>query len=393
MQLRMEDKYSAALSHIETYWESVTYHITETNGIQLGLPHPFVAPCHTPVFEGQQFYWDSYFTIIGLVVTGRETLAKGMIDNLIHLFTRYGIMPMRNRLYNLGGSQPPFLTQMIREVAPYVSDDAWEAHAYEIAAQELATYWKSEGIPEHHLAHNGLSRYCDHYVTHATAEHESGQDMTSRFSDNCLHYLPVDLNSFLYRYEKDLEEYYARTGDNTKAKEYQEMAKQRQRAMQCMWNEEEGFFFDYDYIHQAQSTFFTLAGFTALWSGLATQEQAQRAAQHLYQFEHSGGLAMTQDSGLSSEFRQWDYPNGWPNFHWLVIQGLKRYGLHEDAQRITKKWLDLNNEVFEKTGKMWEKYDVLSRDKGVSGRYVTQEGFGWTNAVFARLHHDTTKDL
>lgn len=379
-----------ARKHVEKYWDSITYHITENDGITMALPHPFVAPCHTHTFSKQQFYWDSYFTILGLVVCDRVELAQGMIDNLTHLFRMYGIIPMRNRLYNLGGSQPPFLTQMIREVAARIDDPEWESQAMHIAEQELSTYWKSEDIPEHHLAHNGLSRYCDHYVTHATSEHESGWDMTSRFQERCRDFLPIDLNSLLYVYETDLADYFSRQGEEEKAEEYRAQATQRKKTMhELMWDEKTAFFHDYDYVHQARSDFLSLAGFYPLWAGLATQEQADKVVEQLYAFEHAGGLAMTQDHGLTSEFRQWDYPNGWPNQHWIVIKGLQRYGHTEAAARITNKWLSLIEEVFEQTGAFWEKYDVVSRGIGVSGRYPTQEGFGWTNAVYARLLHES----
>ncbi|MCH8020390.1 hypothetical protein IH785_11060 [candidate division KSB1 bacterium] len=72
---------------------------------------------------------------------------------------------------------------------------------------ELKNYWMGTK-KEIHLMFQGLSRYCDHYITHYTAEHESGWDMTSRFNERCLDYLPIDLNSCLYKYEIDLAETY-----------------------------------------------------------------------------------------------------------------------------------------------------------------------------------------
>ncbi len=152
-----------------------------------------------------------------------------------------------------------------------------------------------------------------------------------------------------------------------------------------MWNFKKGFYFDYDYKHKRQSTFYSIAGFYPLWAKLATHTQAKKMTDNLKKFEYAGGLANTQATGLSDEYKQHDYPNGWPHQQWIVIKGLMNYGFRTDAQRIAKKFLDVNKKVFQKTKKLWEKYDVVKCDIGKSERYPTQHGFGWTNAVFVRL--------
>ena len=71
----------------------------------------------------------------------------------------------------------------------------------------------------------------------------------------------------------------------------------------------------------------------------------------------------------------------------MVIQGLMNYGYSEDATRIARKWLRLNENLFEATGKLWEKYDVVKGIIGRSGHYKTQPGFGWTNMLYIKLRH------
>lgn len=158
-----------------------------------------------------------------------------------------------------------------------------------------------------------------------------------------------------------------------------------------MWNQKKGFFFDYDYKQKTQNDFLSLAGFYPLWCGLTTKEQAEDVARNLSLFEYEGGLANTQKEELSTPFRQWDCPNGWPNQQWIVIKGLLDYGFKKEATRLAQKWLDMNVNVFEKTGVLWEKYNVVTADKGKDGRYPTQKGFGWTNAVFIKLLHEMEK--
>lgn len=382
--------YNKILEYIENYWNKTTFSFPKDKGIYVGVPYKFVSP-NALIYKCDIFYWDSYFIILGLVASNQIDLAKNIIDNFVYLFKRFGIIPMRNRFYNVGISQPPFLTSMIREVFKQTNDKKWLRQVVAIAERELKEYWmlNDPRRAETHLVHKGLSRYCDHHITHLTSEHESGWDMTSRFNDHCLNFLPIDLNTLLYKYEKDLEYFYALLGNKVKALLYKKAAGKRRRTVnQLSWDGKAGFFFDYDYVNKKRSSFFSLAGFYPMWTGLATAEQAARMVKHLADFEYRGGLATSQPNGLSKQFKQWDYPNGWPNLHWLVVIGLMNYGYKDDARRIVKKWMDLNVKMFKKTGKIWEKYNVVKGDIGKTGRYPCQDGFGWTNAVFFRFYKD-----
>lgn len=379
--IKKED-YRQCLDYINKHWKKITFYLPKDEKTHIGLPNKFVSP-NSNLFKNDQFYWDSYFTILGLVASGKVSLAKGIVDNLIHLHKRFGIIPSRNRFYNLGISQPPFLTSMASEVFQDTKDKQWLSNVARTAEEELKDYWMKDDT---HLVHKGLSRYCDHFWTHLTAEHESGWDMTSRFHDRCLDYLPVDLNSCLYKYETDLARIYNILNNKKKERAYLNKANKRKEIMlKLMWNEKKGFFFDYDYKNKKQSSFYSLAGFYPLWAKLATESQAKKMLKSIRKFDYEGGLANTQKSGLSKEFKQWDYPNGWANQQWITIKGLLNYGFKSEAERLAIKWLDLNKKVFLKTGKFWEKYNVVKSGIGKEGRYPIQTGFGWTNAVFVRL--------
>lgn len=379
----MKEDYKNCLEYIDNYWKKITFYLPKDKGIHIGLPNPFVAPSSSEgIFENDQFYWDSYFIILGLIESNNIDLAKGMIDNFAYLYKKFGIIPSRNRYYNLGISQPPFFTSMVLEIFNKTKDKKWLREMAKIAEQELKNYWMNES----HLVYQGLSRYCDYYITHLTAEHESGWDMTSRFHDHCLDYLPVDLNSCLYKYETDLVEIYKVLKNQAKLKWYSNEADKRRQIMnKLMWNNKKGFFFDYDYRLRKQNTFYSIAGFYPLWANLATKKQAEKLKKNLKKFEYKGGLANTQKINLSKEFKQYDYPNGWANQQWIVIKGLLNYGFREDAKKLAKKWLEMNRKVFEKTGKFWEKYNVVKGNVGKEGRYPIQTGFGWTNAIFVKL--------
>jgi alpha,alpha-trehalase len=152
-----------------------------------------------------------------------------------------------------------------------------------------------------------------------------------------------------------------------------------------MWNFEKGFFFDYNYHHKRQSRLYSVAGFYPLWAKMATHTQAKKVLENLKRFEHQGGIVNTLPIGLDPEFKQHDYPNGWPQQQWIVIRGLMNYGFEEDARRVAKKYLELNKKMLKETKRLWEKYDVVNGTVGKSDRYRTQAGFSWTNAIFIRL--------
>ena len=386
--------FSAVCADIADQWSSYTsYTPHDQDDLRLiGLPHPYISP--TPagqgIFDRTQYYWDSYFIILGLVRQHQTSLAKGMVANFLHLFSRFGMIPATNRYYYTGISQPPLLTAMIEEVVQSEVDAAWQAAAYGIAEAEYRTYWMqgpNDRNPVYHfISELGGNRYCDVHLNHLTAEDESGWDYTSRFEERCLDVLPIDLNAFLYKYEQDLAAFYRNTGADRTAQIWAEAAARRKQLIQqTLWDEATGFYYDYDFVNRRRLSLKTLAGFTPLWVGLASAEQADRMMrQVLPEFEQPWGL--TNTTALQREpFKQWDYPNGWPNLHWLVLDGMWRYGYTAEVQRLAEKWLTLNCAVRERTGAFWEKYDVVAGEVGNSAVYPTQPGFGWTLGVFVAL--------
>lgn len=386
--MKNQAEYEDCLRYIEKYWERMICYRPKDKGLHFGLPKRYVSP-NRFIFNNDQFYWDSYFIILGLLISKKVLLAKGMVDNFVYLFNRFGIVPMRNRYYNLGTSQIPFLTSMAVEIHALRKDPAWFKKVMRVAEKELCNYWMGKNRTEKHIVYKGLSRYCDHYITHLGAEHESGWDMTSRFRDHCLDYLPVDLNTCLYKYEVDLMEAYRLQKNYRRSNLYKASSEKRKNHItELMWNESSSFFFDYNYVSKSQSKFLSVAGFYPMWAGLATPEQAGKIRDHtLPLFEQEGGIANTQPENLSDEIKQHDYPNGWPPQQYIVIKGLLNYGFREDAERIARKWLDMNVKLFRETGKFWEKHNVVTCDVGSypSERYPTQSGFAWTNAVFIKL--------
>ena len=348
---------------------------------RIPLPYPTVSPNHE-YFAGTQYYWDSYFTIIGLLDGGKKEAAKAMVDNLMFLFRKFGFMPARNTIMSFGRTQPPLFTRMVWEVYEAgAADDSWLDKAMEIAQQEYHQSWQNKRRLD---AESGLSRYRPWLFKKLLTTYESGWDVSSRFALGKTTLLPVDLNCLLYVYESDIEKWHKLRGHAELASKWREAVRRREAAISTyFWDDGSGFFYDFDQNEDSREELMTLAGFFPLWCGAATKSQAEACRSKIKVFLQPYGLATTEK--MAWKHRQWDYPNGWPPLHLIVVEGLKRYGFNEEAADICSRWLSLNESVYKKTGRVWEKYDVVRGRKGKRGRYPTQEGFSWTNGVYLRL--------
>ncbi len=401
----------------------------------LYLPQPYVVPGGR---FNEMYGWDSYFIQIGLLRDGEISLAKDMADNFIYEIRNYGMILNANRTYYLTRSQPPFLTQMLLGIFERTKDRRWLRAALP-AIEKYYRFWTTE---PHLVRETGLSRYYDlgdgpapevvaaerdtqgrthydlvkqYFRTHEINDYdasqyydqktdeltplfykgdrsmrESGFDPSNRFgpfSIDVIHYNPVCLNSLLYLMEMQTAGIMGILGLETDADIWRKRAIDRaERVNRLMWDAEDGLYYDYDFARKRLRKYPFLTTFYPLWAGIATHEQAGRVAANLMRFEQPGGLqTSTAPSG-----NQWDAPFGWAPLQLIAVQGLRRYGFHEAADRIAIKFLSLVRDEYLKSGTIVEKYDVVRRATEVSGDirfgYRSNEaGFGWTNAVFVTL--------
>ena len=385
-----------AREYIANYWPNLTRYNPKDKDSLIGLPHPYLVPSFEAGHEfdyDEMYYWDSYFMIQGIMDEDHKELVVGMIENLMFMYQRFGVIPNGSRTFYLGHSHPPFLTSLILEsYSAFKLDKKWLARCIKVAEDEYSNVWMGVRKPHARQVYEGLSRYYDFNYLHDLAEAESGWDMTPRFSRKALNYLPVDLNSLLYKYEKDLATAAKILGHTQKADSWDRAAHQRLMAMNSlMWSELRSLYYDYNYVKKSRGSVASLAAYYPMWAGLANKRQAARLVNNLKKFEKKGGLAVTDAPQVSSLVpgalpTQWAYPNGWAPLHFIVVKGLQKYGYHDYARRIAMKWLKTNLDWFNKHGNFLEKYNVAQPDKPpVKGVYPSQTGFGWTNSVFERF--------
>jgi len=413
-----ETKAESLEKHLEALWPLLTRRPDSPaeGSSLLPLPKAYVVPGGR--FR-EVYYWDSYFTMLGLRESGHMDLVESMVDNFAHELLTYGLIPNGNRSYYLSRSQPPFFASMVGLQTEREGEQI--LLRYLPALEQEHAYWNDESFSTRHSIRLPdtavVSRYWDRldtprqesflidergatkaggnpqaYYRNVRSAAESGWDFSSRwFADGrslesiqTTQLIPVDLNCLLYRLETTLARARELSGDRAKASRMRAMAEKRRAAiLRLCWSEEASFFCDYDLGAQAASPALSLAGVAPLYFRIATQEQADAVARTLRErFLRPGGVVTT----LANTGQQWDAPNGWAPLQWMTVQGLRHYGHGELAEEIALRWLRLNREVYARTGRMMEKYNVedLSLAAG-GGEYDTQDGFGWTNGVYLAL--------
>ncbi len=390
----------AARAYIREYWPKVVRYHPKSDASLLGLPKPYLVPSYeeSATFDYDElYYWDSYFMVQGLFEQDDyKQLVLGILEDLTSMFKRFQIIPNASRTYLMGRSQPPFLTSFIFDAYErYKMNKTWLKTNIDIAKKEYQTVWMGAKKPNDRQVYRGLSRYYDINVLNDLAETESGWDMTPRFNQKALRYLPVDLNALLHKYETDFSRAAKIAGNESEAAEWEKRAEVRKVTMnELMWDRIRGLYYDYDYDRRRRSNVSSLAAYYPMWGGMVDANQAEDLVRALRRFESRGGL-VTTDALPIHEYvpghipTQWAYPNGWAPLHFIVIQALERYGYHDDARRIAMKWLKCNLWWFKAHGVFLEKYNVVNPKRPPApGVYPTQTGFGWTNAIFERLCTD-----
>lgn len=411
--------------HIEKLWD-VLYRDADDDlrpSSLIPLPNPYIVPGGR--FR-EVYYWDSYFTMLGLAASRRIDLIQGMIDNFACLIRQLGFVPNGNRSYYCSRSQPPLFACMVELLARqkgrpeilinYLDALETEYRFWMAGAEELG----DEGEAARRVVSVGdgiLNRYWDgldrprqeSYLEDLSlagpgkektpglfrdirAACESGWDFSSRWladgrtlaSIRTTQVIPVDLNAILSGLESTLADACKFAGKEPEANDYRQRAKLRKRLIRhLMFDGPSGLFRDLAISDLEPTPTVSLASAFPLFFGIATPEQAESVCTAIQQdFLRPGGWVTTPiHSG-----QQWDAPNGWAPLQWVVYEGLLRYGFVTRAEEGARRWVENNLQAYEATGRLLEKYNVESIGSFAGGgEYEVQHGFGWTNGVLVTL--------
>lgn len=398
--------------HIKELWQQLQRKADAavSGSSLLPLPNAYIVP-------GGRFreiyYWDSYFTMLGLIDDDQLNTAENMINNFASMIDRYGHIPNGNRSYYLSRSQPPFFAAMVNLFAEKRGQQVLTKYLPQL--EKEYTYWMQKNKSAVNIGKYTVNRnwddlqiprqesYAEDVNTaaqtsnpeltyqHLRAGAASGWDFSSRWMTNrslssihTLDIIPVDLNALLYNLEMTISKAAQIKGDATKAKQFAAAAEERKRflILNC-WNAQDGYFYDYDYKAKKQVKTRTMATAYPLFFKMATPVQAKSVAKSIERdlLMEGGFTTTTNKTG-----QQWDAPNGWAPLQYIAVQGLNNYDQKKLAEKAAKRWIDLNVSVYNRTGRLMEKYNVYDITLlAGGGEYPSQDGFGWTNGVLVRM--------
>lgn len=367
------------------------------------LPFPFVPPSISD--EGMfrvLYYWDTYFTNIGLIADGHTDWARENVDDLIYSLEKFGCVPNYTRADGARYcSQPPLLCLMIKDIYAQTKDEKWLFSAVKSLQKEYE-FWMTKRMTPIGLNQYGynandddLLEYFDYVSTRVelnqnlskqekidiaknfVAEAESGEDYTPRYQNhNALDYVQIDLNSHLYGVENFLFEYF--NNRDKKLAEYYKERKEKRLVLieKYCFNQKTGVYCDYNFVTKKQNDIISIACFMPYFYGFAKKDGNISL---VYQaLKTKGGVASCQDVG-SYEY-QWGYPFIWAPHQYFAYNSLIKYGYKEQGEELRLNYTKLLSCVYERTGTLWERYDENGEAKDLE--YPTQEMLGWTAGVY-----------
>lgn len=407
---------------IGALWPMLTREATSASvsGSLIALPHRHVVPGGR--FR-ELYYWDSYFTMLGLARSGEHALVEDMIANFGNLIDRFGHIPNGTRTYYLTRSHPPVfhlmamlsadrseparrrrLGWMIAEHGFWMSDEDRVRPGEQIRrvvrlndGALLNRYWDDSDAPRDEswredvaLAAGSPERRAGDIWRDIRAAAESGWDFSSRWFGaggglrdiRTTRFAPVDLNALLYGLEQCIAAEAESLGEGDLAGTFERRARERYAAINAnLWNDQGGYYADFDIDAGGPNSKRTAAMVFPLFCGIADPLRARRTASALESLVRPGGLMTTDE--VSGE--QWDAPNGWAPLQWIAVAGLRRCGHAALADRIATRWVNMVDVCYQSTGQFFEKYDVVRLIAGNGGEYAPVVGFGWTNGVTLEL--------
>ncbi len=239
--------------HIDTLWQ-VLYRRHDTvskYSSLIALPNDFVIPGGR--FR-ETYYWDSYFTMLGLQESHQTRIIHNMIGNFAYMIDKYGFIPNGTRTYYLTRSQPPFFSMMLdllakdegekviiqyqpellkeyafwmKGAAKLKPDEAYRMVVRMHDGEVLNRYWDDSDQPREEsykkdVAAGKLTKEkLSDFYRNIRAAAESGWDFSTRWLDTTgkletiqtTFIIPVDLNCLLYHLELSIAKSYQLQGN------------------------------------------------------------------------------------------------------------------------------------------------------------------------------------
>jgi len=354
-------------------WRNLTRKITkskeeiEEKSSLIYLEHPFVVPGGR--FR-EVYYWDSYWTIKGLLLSEMYNTTKGMIENFQSMIKSFGHIPNGNRVYYTKRSQPPLFTQMVWDYLnttnnpetsrEFIAEVIWQLDdefkfwmkrmvnvSMDSKVYKLARYRVEVDGPrpesyaeDHSLAAKLAEGERKEWYMHMKSGAESGWDYSSRWfvtskersaEEELLgvqtgNILPVDLNSFLCKNAEIMEILFLKVEKPEKAAEYKKIREDLKEAIRAvLFNSKDGMWYDYNIKTKLPNIQFYPSNLAPLYCSCYHKDINMNTTMDYIM----SSPALNQSGGVPSSLKrtdqQWDMPNVWPplvlfifTFSWLI---------------------------------------------------------------------------
>lgn len=377
---------------------------TEDEGTLLGLPYTYNVPCINDMFQ-EMYYWDTYFTNVGLIELGKLEQARNNIDDILYLINKLGFMPNGNRTYYCDRSQPPFAHLMVKDIYNCYGDKEWLNKAF-IALKKEYDFWQTNRIAENGLNfYGGNNELDDWHREHLLADFfkrcgmnftvaqeekqriaqtvytfvESGWDCSNRFETDGYSYNPICLNSLLYGMETNMQTF-SGILQNGEENIWRNRAEKRKELMnKYMLNPENGLYMDWNFREKRFSPVLSAASVYPIFTGLSETGEKEKGLLHRLMLPF--GVSASLNENIKFPKMQWDYPIVWPPLQLISYKGCENYGFSQTAHSIAEKYIKLSEKVFAETGELWEKYNGLDGTVA-NNEYNAPPVIGWSAMTY-----------
>lgn len=390
--------------YIKRNWKN-TVHLPEELSGKVKIDYPYIAPSISGPFT-DMYYWDQYFTNIGLLIDGLSNQAYYNLKNIAKFIDELGFMPNANTITDR--SQPPFFTLGVYDYYVFKND---VRVIEEFMPQMLKEYefWQTK-----RMGYYGLNSYGTHGTAEEIAEnykwlhervHESsdikeeqdviardimaiaemGLDFNMRFktenSKIAAHeFIHLDLNCILFAVENKISEMLSLIGEEAESEKFLRAAANRKRLInEYLYDKTRGIYLDYNVVRNRFSSVLSAVSLYPYAFGIS--EDGNGASAVLKRLELEYGVSAGEYRGKDVYF-QWDYPCMWPYTTYIVYRALINVGLNNDADRIAEKYIAAVERNFYETGRIWEKYDASNGQVAKTSEYDTPEMMGWSAAIY-----------
>lgn len=311
------------------------------------LPHKYI------------WIWDSVFHAVGF----RNVNPKIAEDLILAVFCNLredGFIPCRSVV----GFDHPMISKETQ--SPIIAWGAWLVYQVTKNKDFLEKVFNCNAKFLDWCFKNRMSR-ADLFAWHVDEDNilckcgESGMDNSPRF-DDAAYLLAIDFSCFMANEMRFMSKMANELG--MKTEQYDSAYEKIKKSInEILWDEETGFYYDYDTEKERLHKVKSVASFLPLFAGVCDEDKAKKLVTHLTnpnEFYTEFPIPSISVDDPTYGIDMWKGPV-WINFNYMIAEGLTDYGYNNIAEDITEKTIKVVNEWYEKTGTVFEFYDSSNK--------------------------------